>query len=290
MTEASDATGNERQIAERMIHALGNLLAIALGHAEYLLYDPADTDPGERRQCLEEIRRVTLGARETVRQLHRALRRAPADGGNDADHAGTDEIWRALLAGSVAALAPGQRCELLIEREDRAVVVRVPAGVAVPAPLIAQVGGYVEPVRESGVTTVRLPSGVGPAPGPGAATVRPGGSVLVVDDEEDVRDTLAALLRRGGYDVETAARGIDAIQRYRQRRFECVVIDMTMPGLNGLAVSRAIKDHDPDAYVVLVSALDEPHEAAALRAAGVDRVMLKPLTSDELLDLVDRKE
>jgi CheY-like chemotaxis protein len=162
--------------------------------------------------------------------------------------------------------------------------------VAVPAPLIAQVGGYVEPVRESGVTTVRLPSGVGPAPGPGAATVRPGGSVLVVDDEEDVRDTLAALLRRGGYDVETAARGIDAIQRYRQRRFECVVIDMTMPGLNGLAVSRAIKDHDPDAYVVLVSALDEPHEAAALRAAGVDRVMLKPLTSDELLDLVDRKE
>jgi CheY-like chemotaxis protein len=65
-----------------------------------------------------------------------------------------------------------------------------------------------------------------------------------------------------------------------------VLVDLGMPGVTGLVVSRVIKDHDPGAYVVLMTGSDSGLDAGQLRAAAVDRVMVKPPTREELLTVV----
>lgn len=103
-------------------------------------------------------------------------------------------------------------------------------------------------------------------------------------------ETLAGLLQQAGHAVETALTGSAGIERYRQQRFDCVVIDLLMPGLNGLTVGRAIKDQDPGAYVVLLTAQAEQLDARQTEAAGVDRVIAKPVSREQLLSIVEIDE
>jgi CheY-like chemotaxis protein len=132
-------------------------------------------------------------------------------------------------------------------------------------------------------TLTRLQQLVGPArPAPEGARAR----VLLVDDDPLMLDTLRGLLGPAGYDVETAASGEEGIERYRRERFDCVVTDAKMRGVGGLIVCRAIKDQDPAAHVVLLTGVE--HDPEELRAAGVDRVLLKPTRRAHILDAVRR--
>ena len=114
--------------------------------------------------------------------------------------------------------------------------------------------------------------------------------ILVIDDEPLVVETLAGLLQQAGHSVETALTGSAGIERYRQRRFDCVVTDLLMPGLNGLTVGRAIRDQDPSAYVVLLTAQAEQLDAKQTEAAGVDRVVTKPVGREQLLSIFEIEE
>jgi CheY-like chemotaxis protein len=111
--------------------------------------------------------------------------------------------------------------------------------------------------------------------------------ILVIDDEPQVADTLARLLSGAGHMVETALNGAAGIESYRQRRFDCVVTDLVMPGLTGLTVGRAIKDHDPGAYVILLTAQAERVDADQTAAAGIDRLVTKPVGREQLLQMFE---
>ncbi|HEX6776331.1 MAG TPA: response regulator [Methylomirabilota bacterium] len=113
---------------------------------------------------------------------------------------------------------------------------------------------------------------------------------LIIDDEPLVVETLAGLLQQAGHSVETALTGSAGIERYRQGRFDCVMTDLLMPGLNGLTVGRAIKDQDPGAYVVLLTAQAEQLDAKQTEAAGVDRVVTKPVGREQLLSIFESEE
>ena len=110
--------------------------------------------------------------------------------------------------------------------------------------------------------------------------------VLIIDDDPLMLDTLRGLLGPAGYEVETAASGEEGIDRYRNRPFDCVVTDARMRGVSGLIVCRAIKDHDPVSHVVLLTGVE--HDPEELRAAGVDRVLMKPTRRATILDAVRR--
>jgi CheY-like chemotaxis protein len=108
------------------------------------------------------------------------------------------------------------------------------------------------------------------APASGSDT----GRILLIDDDALILDALSRLLASTGYNVETAPSGEEGLARYRAQRFDCVVTDARLKGISGLIVSRAIKDEDPQARVVLLTGSDyDPEE---LRAAGIDRVLGKP--------------
>lgn len=119
-----------------------------------------------------------------------------------------------------------------------------------------------------------------------AAAATPPLRVLLVDDNDDLREGLAGLLRQAGHRVEGAASGEEAIARIDRERFECVITDLVLPGLSGLTLSRVIKDRHPDSFVVLMTGSGEDFEPAMVQAAGVDRLLFKPSGRDELLAAV----
>ena len=110
--------------------------------------------------------------------------------------------------------------------------------------------------------------------------------LLLIDDDPLLLDTLRGLLGPAGYEVETADSGEEGIERYRSRRFDCVITDARMSGVSGLIVCRAIKDHDPTAHVVLLTGVE--HDPEELQAAGVDRVLMKPTRRANILEAVRR--
>jgi PAS domain S-box-containing protein len=91
--------------------------------------------------------------------------------------------------------------------------------------------------------------------GAGTAASRFSGTILLVDDEEAVRRTCAALLERLGFTVIETASGGEAVEAMRTiaGTISCAIIDMTMPGMNGIATSSALRDIRPDLRIVLTS-------------------------------------
>jgi signal transduction histidine kinase/CheY-like chemotaxis protein len=111
------------------------------------------------------------------------------------------------------------------------------------------------------------------------------GTVLVVDDEAIVRDVAATALRNAGFDVIAASGGIDAVDRVRSAAtyVGVAVIDMTMPGLNGLETTRALRELQRDLPVILSSG----YSAEAAEGASADVSFLqKPYELSQLVELV----
>jgi CheY-like chemotaxis protein len=114
---------------------------------------------------------------------------------------------------------------------------------------------------------------------------RPGGTVLLVDDEEDVRRTAGAMLESLGFEVLEAEDGVDALQAFRRHvdRIDLVLLDLTMPRLDGARTLRRLRAMKPGVRVVVSSgyAADEVRErfARGLPPAGY---LHKPYGIDEL--------
>jgi CheY-like chemotaxis protein len=74
--------------------------------------------------------------------------------------------------------------------------------------------------------------------------------VLVVDDEFSLRRTLTIALRAAGYQVTSAANGVETVDRLRLTTFDVVITDLTMPGMTGIELLKAIKRRSPETEVI----------------------------------------
>jgi len=108
--------------------------------------------------------------------------------------------------------------------------------------------------------------------------------ILVVDDVERNVRLLADILRAKGYDVITAAAGLEALSQVEQERPDLVLLDVMMPGMSGYDVCRAIRANPQTGIlpVVMVTALDASERIAGLEA-GADDFLTKPINQPELL-------
>jgi CheY-like chemotaxis protein len=113
-----------------------------------------------------------------------------------------------------------------------------------------------------------------------------GTSVLVVDDELGMRETVADILSAKGYDVTTAVSGEDALSQLRTTSFALVLMDIRMPGRDGISVLQEIGGPPPPVVLMTAYAADEHVRAAA--EAGSFALIHKPVPPERLLDVVAR--
>ncbi|MGE5700417.1 MAG: PAS domain S-box protein [Deltaproteobacteria bacterium] len=117
-----------------------------------------------------------------------------------------------------------------------------------------------------------------------APHLRRNGTVLVADDEDDVREVVGAMLRSLGYGVIEARDGIDALEIFRMRRGEIdlVLLDLKMPGMTGDRAFAEMRRMDPTVRGLLASGYDESGRIRELMAEGFGGFLQKPFRRDEL--------
>jgi len=127
-------------------------------------------------------------------------------------------------------------------------------------------------------------------PADGKAQPITGGNetILVVEDEEDLRELLISVLHDYGYSILVARDGLEALERYRRHRADIrlVITDMDLPKINGAAVSQSILKGNPGARIIMISGFIEVDQKNSILASGVREFVAKPYTMAQMLQLV----
>jgi two-component system response regulator PilR (NtrC family) len=109
------------------------------------------------------------------------------------------------------------------------------------------------------------------------------GSVLVVDDEEVMREILEALLTREGYHVKVASSGEEGLEYARSTSFDAAIVDVMMPGIDGITTLEELKKIDEDLPVVMVTAFASVETAISAMKRGAFDYITKPFKNDEVV-------
>ena len=112
--------------------------------------------------------------------------------------------------------------------------------------------------------------------------------ILVVDDEPMVCETIGMLLSFDGHEVVAAGNGKEALTLFEQDKFDLVITDYHMPGMNGDVLALAIKERLPGQPVIMITAYAEMLKTSAVPLAGVDQLVNKPFQLQELRDAIQK--
>ncbi|MFC1869702.1 response regulator [Chloroflexota bacterium] len=113
-------------------------------------------------------------------------------------------------------------------------------------------------------------------------------SVLVVDDNADLVDTFSLILKRKGYQVDTAEDGLSAVEKFRKRPFDVTLMDIIMPNMNGVEAFRKIREINPGARVILMTAYYEEEEIKTAVDEGAYSAVHKPVNIAQLIELIGK--
>src|SRR6266446_2896807 len=109
------------------------------------------------------------------------------------------------------------------------------------------------------------------------------GSILVIDDEEIMREILETLLKGEGYSVRLAASGEEGVEMAKNYPFDAAIIDVMMPGMDGMATLEALKKLDDELAVIMVTAFASVENAIGAMKRGAFDYITKPFKNDEVL-------
>ncbi len=110
--------------------------------------------------------------------------------------------------------------------------------------------------------------------------------VFMIDDNEMVRRTLAAILRRGGMVVAEATGGAEALARLAEVSPDLVITDLQMPGMSGWEVARALKARTPDLPVIILTGWGDSPAGIEEGTCAADRILAKPIEREQLLRII----
>jgi two-component system, OmpR family, response regulator MprA len=108
-------------------------------------------------------------------------------------------------------------------------------------------------------------------------------TILVVDDDAGLRKAVRRVLVSQGFDVEVAEDGAEALDRLRDGRFDLVVLDVMMPGSDGIAVCERLRADKDDLPILMLTARDAVRDRVAGLEAGADDYLVKPFANEELV-------
>jgi len=115
-----------------------------------------------------------------------------------------------------------------------------------------------------------------------AASSPAGTTVLVVDDEEGIRQALTRFLTRLGYQVRAAANADKAVEHLASSHPQVMLCDIRMPGTSGIELLPKVLARDPDLAILMLTAIDEPRTAIECLKLGAFDYLIKPVDLDEL--------
>ncbi len=111
-------------------------------------------------------------------------------------------------------------------------------------------------------------------------------SVLLVDDEQTFRETVATFLREEGISVTAVANGAEALQAITKHPYPIAVIDLLMPGMDGISLLREIRKISPDTQTIMISAGGTDQVAAQAGRLGACDFLTKPIQFEQLLSTI----
>ena len=112
--------------------------------------------------------------------------------------------------------------------------------------------------------------------------------VLVVDDDENLRDVLRRILERAGHTVRLATDGVEAVQLLEKNRPDVVLTDIYMPGLDGVELTRILQKQENPPAVIGMSGKPKPMALDMVTLQGASATLNKPFMPQELLDTIER--
>ncbi len=113
-----------------------------------------------------------------------------------------------------------------------------------------------------------------------------GARILVIDDEESVRDILSRMLKTKGHKVVVAPNGEEGVERFKAEAFDLVFTDLGMPKLSGWDVGKTIKEINPKTPVAMITGWGVELDREKLNESGIDLIISKPFNFEQVVDLV----
>jgi len=112
--------------------------------------------------------------------------------------------------------------------------------------------------------------------------------IMIVDDAQFMRMRIAKLLTKHGYDTVEAGDGEEAVQTYRSTRPDAVLMDITMPRKDGISALAEIREFDPRAIIIMLTALGQQSMILAAMKAGASDFLVKPYNSERVTKALQR--
>ena len=113
-------------------------------------------------------------------------------------------------------------------------------------------------------------------------------SVLVIDDKDSIRKMLLQTLSAEGHEVNAAANGLEGIELSKKQRYDVVLTDLKMPDMDGISVLSAVKEENPDASVIVMTAYGTIETAVEAMKRGAFDFLTKPFDTDHLNVMINR--
>lgn len=112
--------------------------------------------------------------------------------------------------------------------------------------------------------------------------------ILVVDDAQFMRLRLNKILSDSGYDVVEAGNGVEALEQYAQHAPDLVLMDITMPEMDGLTALKELVERDPDVNVIMCSAMGQQALVLESIKAGAKDFIIKPFEPERVVEAVGK--
>lgn len=117
---------------------------------------------------------------------------------------------------------------------------------------------------------------------------KPQNRILIVDDDDTIRDSLAAILKQEGYEVDTAEDGAQAIRKATNRAFDLALVDVRLPDMMGTELLNALPETVPKMAKIIVTGYPSMQNAIKSVNEGADGYLLKPVDAEVLLESIKK--
>lgn len=114
-------------------------------------------------------------------------------------------------------------------------------------------------------------------------------SLLIVEDDADIRETLSAILRKRGYRIDTAKNGREAIEKSKTKFFNLALLDIKLPDMEGTTLLRKMHENVPKMMKIMVTGYPSLKNAIEALNFGANAYLIKPVKPEELIALIEEK-